>query len=89
MNKLTPQKTLITGMGLGTLLALGCTEWVVMWLGWRWVFWGSGILALVWAPLWFILVRNDPQQHPFISDREKKLLLVVEVQPKVSTYTCI
>ncbi|XP_071540732.1 vesicular glutamate transporter 3-like [Panulirus ornatus] len=71
-----------SGMSLGALLALGVSGWVVDWLGWRWVFWASGISAIVWTLLCLLLVRNSPQQHPFISNKEKRLLSVITTQPR-------
>nr|XP_045593748.1 sodium-dependent phosphate transport protein 3-like [Procambarus clarkii] len=70
-----------SGGALGSLIALGVSAWVVEWLGWRWVFWGGGLLALTWAPLWFLVVRNTPHQHPCISERERKMLISIHVHP--------
>nr|XP_053639294.1 sialin-like isoform X2 [Cherax quadricarinatus] len=65
-----------SGMSLGSLVATGTSGWVAHQLGWQWVFWGGGILALVWTPLWLYFVRNSPINHPLISAEEEELLAV-------------
>ncbi|XP_042238886.1 sialin-like [Homarus americanus] len=65
-----------SGLSMGSLVALGASEWVVHQLGWQWVFWGGGILAVIWTPLWLYFVRNSPIHHPLISTEEEELLAV-------------
>ncbi|XP_069950864.1 vesicular glutamate transporter 1 isoform X3 [Cherax quadricarinatus] len=71
-----------SGMGLGSLIALGLSPLVVQELGWRWVFWGGGLLTIAWAPFWFLIARNNPDKHFLISERERKLLSSIEARPK-------
>ncbi|XP_042884921.1 sialin-like [Penaeus japonicus] len=72
-----------SGMLLGNMVALGGSGLVVEWFGWRWVFWISGILALVWTPLWLFLVCESPEEHPWITLDEKRLLAVnLDVKPR-------
>lgn len=74
------------GIAGGSLVALGASGWVVKLFGWRWIFWGGGILALAWTPLWLFLVRNSPEQHPLISRAELELLAdTLHVKPRVSS----
>ncbi|KAK4326508.1 hypothetical protein Pmani_002975 [Petrolisthes manimaculis] len=65
------------------LVSLGCLPWVVESLGWNWAFYSSGILALMWTPLWFLLVRDDPLRHPCIAHKERELLKEITIQTKV------
>ncbi|XP_026317478.1 putative inorganic phosphate cotransporter isoform X2 [Hyposmocoma kahamanoa] len=41
---------------------------------WQPVFYLFGALGLLWFILWALLCYNDPESHPFISDKEKKYL---------------
>ncbi|KAK4326507.1 hypothetical protein Pmani_002975 [Petrolisthes manimaculis] len=66
------------------LVSLGCLPWVVESLGWNWAFYSSGILALMWTPLWFLLVRDDPLRHPCIAHKERELLKEITIQTKRS-----
>ncbi|KAG0727141.1 Sialin [Chionoecetes opilio] len=70
------------GMALGSVVAMGSSQWVVDHMGWRWVFWGAGILGLVWTPFWVYFVRNVPC-HPLMSRQEKELLAPnLAIKPK-------
>lgn len=72
------------GMLLGNMVALGGSGFVVEWFGWRWVFWLGGLLALAWTPLWLAFVRESPEEHPWITEEEKRLLAVnLDVKPRV------
>ncbi|XP_047477636.1 sialin-like isoform X2 [Penaeus chinensis] len=72
-----------SGMLLGNMVALGGSGLVVEWFGWRWVFWIGGLLALAWTPLWLALVRESPEEHPWITAEEKNLLAVnLDVKPR-------
>ncbi|KAL4712286.1 hypothetical protein ACJJTC_004048 [Scirpophaga incertulas] len=41
---------------------------------WESVFYLFGSIGILWFILWAILCYNDPESHPFISDKEKKYL---------------
>lgn len=71
-----------SGMGIGALLSLGFSAMVVQAVGWRWVFWGGGIVTLVWVPFWVIYVKDSPAQHPGISRRELSLLSENHNEPR-------
>ncbi|KAK8396916.1 hypothetical protein O3P69_005126 [Scylla paramamosain] len=44
----------MSGASLGALVALGLSGIVIKSFGWRWVFWGSGIVTLAWLPFWVL-----------------------------------
>ncbi|CAL4101602.1 unnamed protein product, partial [Meganyctiphanes norvegica] len=62
------------GVAFGSLFATLGSGWIISVLGWRWVFYGGGILTLALLPAWIILTRNDPEEHPYITQQEKELL---------------
>ncbi len=39
-------------------------------LGWRAVFWGLGVIGLVWAAVWAMWFRSDPAEQPGITRAE-------------------
>ncbi|XP_063362118.1 putative inorganic phosphate cotransporter isoform X1 [Cydia amplana] len=41
---------------------------------WQSVFYLFGAVSILWFILWSVLCYNDPESHPFISDKEKKYL---------------
>ncbi|KAK3875007.1 hypothetical protein Pcinc_015563 [Petrolisthes cinctipes] len=72
-----------SGMSCGSLVAMGTSGWIIEHLGWEWVFYGGGILSLLWTPLWLAFVRNSPKNHPFVTPQEFSLLsLNIHVKPK-------
>ncbi|XP_069686244.1 vesicular glutamate transporter 1-like isoform X2 [Periplaneta americana] len=42
--------------------------------GWPYVFYVFGGMALVWSTVWFIVVKNQPKDDPYISLKEKKYI---------------
>lgn len=74
-----------SGMSLGSVVAMGSSQWVVEHLGWQWVFWGAGVVAILWTPFWLYFVRNSPCSHPLMSSQEAELLAPnLVIKPKVS-----
>ena len=43
--------------------------------GWKSLFYFSGVANLVCGICWYILVRENPKSHPFISDDEREYIL--------------
>ena len=64
----------LTGIPAGTIFALLTTGWLIQHYGWPSVFYAFGGLGIAFALMWFVLVRQRPDQHPTISAGEKALL---------------
>ena len=60
-------------MALGTVMSFPFTGVLAATLGWEWVFYVQGGLALIWCILWVFLVYDSPHQHPRIHPDELKL----------------
>lgn len=43
-------------------------------IGWPYTFHVAGILSLVWCLSWWYFVYDTPEQHPRITDKEKKYI---------------
>ncbi len=65
---------LLSGIPLGTLTALLGSGWLVERFGWPSVFYGFGLLGILWAAAWFRIARDEPSSHPHISAAEIALL---------------
>jgi ACS family sodium-dependent inorganic phosphate cotransporter len=65
---------LLGGIPLGTLGALLGTGWFVTRFGWPSVFYGFGVLGILWAAAWFRIARDDPSRDPSLSEPERRLL---------------
>jgi MFS transporter, ACS family, solute carrier family 17 (sodium-dependent inorganic phosphate cotransporter), other len=60
----------VTGVYVGIMLAFPLSVWIVTHWGWPWVFYSFGLLGVVWAALWYLLVTSRPEEHPTISPAE-------------------
>ncbi|MCL5116092.1 MAG: MFS transporter [Firmicutes bacterium] len=66
----------LNGMGLGLGLVLGAPVAVLLLhlFGWRGVFFGTGLLGLVWALVWKIFGSNGPATDKRLSEAERRSL---------------
>jgi ACS family sodium-dependent inorganic phosphate cotransporter len=61
---------LISGIPLGTLTALLGSGWLVERFGWPSVFYGFGLLGILWAVAWFRVARDEPGRQRDIGAAE-------------------
>lgn len=64
----------LTGVPLGSALAPPLVSWLMVTLGWRQSFLVTAILAFVVACLWWWYGRDQPNDHPGISEQEARLI---------------
>jgi ACS family glucarate transporter-like MFS transporter len=65
---------IFTGVGFGAGLAPPLITYVLMHYGWRWSFWVSALLGLIAGGVWFLIARDTPAQHPWVSKEEKSYI---------------
>ena len=61
-------------MSVGSIVAAPLTAWLVVSVGWRWMFvWYAvpGVLWAVWFAVWY---RNRPSEHPAVNDAEREFI---------------
>ncbi len=44
-------------------------------VGWRMTFLILGGLCLVWIPLWYIINKTSPKEHPWVTDEEREYII--------------
>ncbi len=59
-----------SGGRIGAAIALPLTAWLIEATGWRMSFVILGLLGLVWALIWLLWFRDDPADHPAMSQKE-------------------
>jgi len=64
-----------TGMYVALIVAFPLAVWIMINLGWPWVFYLFGLLGLVWSGVWYLLVTNNPEDHPRVSPEELDYIL--------------
>jgi MFS transporter, ACS family, solute carrier family 17 (sodium-dependent inorganic phosphate cotransporter), other len=61
---------LASGMYIGLAIAFPTAVWIMTHIGWPWVFYLFGAFGLVWSAIWYLLVTNNPEDHPRMSQEE-------------------
>jgi MFS transporter, ACS family, solute carrier family 17 (sodium-dependent inorganic phosphate cotransporter), other len=64
----------LSGVPMGTLVALLVSGWVIVTFGWPMVFYAFGLTGFLWAMIWYAEIHDDPLQHPRIAAAECGLL---------------
>lgn len=63
-----------SGQFVGSIVGVFVSGWIVHWFGWQWTFVIFGAVGLVWVPIWWVLIRDTPQSHPWVNDRELRFI---------------
>ena len=63
-----------SGQFVGSAFGVFASGWIVYWFGWQWTFIIFGAMGLLWIPIWIFLVRDTPQSHPWINERELRFI---------------
>jgi MFS transporter, ACS family, glucarate transporter len=64
-----------SGSRLGAAFALPLVAWMIELVGWRFSFVILCLIGFVWAIAWYRWFRNDPTEHPSITDSEREYIL--------------
>jgi sugar phosphate permease len=66
--------TITSCMSIGSILASGLTVRLLGPLGWRGAFQAFALLAIVWAFVLYLWLRDTPEAHPAVNDQERDLI---------------
>ena len=69
------RRSVAAGLSLGTVLSVSITGLTAGVYGWELVFYTQGGAAVIFCVLWAVLVYDSPAFHPWISSRERKLIM--------------
>ncbi|MGC9211519.1 MAG: MFS transporter, partial [Nitrososphaeria archaeon] len=63
-----------SGQAFGPIIAALIGSYQIVYWGWRptFVFWG--IIGIIFAAVWYFYVRDTPQTHPYISQKEREYI---------------
>lgn len=64
------------GAQLGTVFATVLSGLILHYsaMGWPAVFYVFGAIGVLWFLIWVVICYNNPEEHPFISEKERKFL---------------
>lgn len=65
---------IFTGVGVGSAVASPLIAYLMQHAGWRASFWVSALLGVIAGGIWYVIARDTPKQHPWISQREMNFI---------------
>jgi ACS family glucarate transporter-like MFS transporter len=65
---------IFAGVGFGTGITPPIIAWLTHIYGWRSAFWVSAVLGLVAGLIWYVIARDTPREHPWVSPSEVDLI---------------
>ncbi|GAA4399776.1 MFS transporter [Nibrella viscosa] len=63
-----------SGSRLGAAFALPAVAWLIQVQGWRLAFAVLGGIGLIWAVAWWLVFRDEPEQHSALSEPERDFI---------------
>jgi ACS family glucarate transporter-like MFS transporter len=61
---------IFAGVGVGAGIAPPLISYLLLHGGWRWSFWVCAALGLVAGLVWYLVARDHPEQHPWMTPEE-------------------
>jgi len=61
---------IFAGVGFGSGVTSPLITYLLVRYGWREAFWCSALLGLAAGVVWYLIARDTPRQHPWVSARE-------------------
>lgn len=65
---------IFAGVGFGAGVTPPLITCIMLQHGWRAAFWASAVIGLATGIVWYVLARDTPKQHPWISAGERDLI---------------
>ena len=65
---------IFAGVGFGAGVTPPLITYILIHYGWRASFWCSALIGLVAGGIWYLLARDTPRQHPWVSSTENALI---------------
>ena len=61
---------IFAGVGLGAAVTPPLIAYIIYHYGWRVSLWVCAFIGLVIGALWFLMARDEPEQHPWVGPKE-------------------
>jgi ACS family glucarate transporter-like MFS transporter len=65
---------IFAGVGAGAGITPPLITYILVNYGWRWSFWISAVIGLAAGIVWFLLARDRPSEHPWVSPEESSFI---------------
>ncbi|RMG00847.1 MAG: MFS transporter, partial [Planctomycetota bacterium] len=73
-----------SGSRIGAAVTMPLMPLVIEALGWRGTFFLLGAVGIGWSVFWWLWFRDNPEEHPTISEAEKEYIIAHRQQPSQS-----
>ena len=61
---------IFAGVGLGAAVTPPLVAYIIFHHGWRMSIWTCAFIGLVIGALWFVMARDEPERHPWVTPKE-------------------
>ena len=68
-----------SGAAIGGIVAIPMIAFLSIYFNWQIIFVLVGVAGLLWLLPWMYLVKSPPKDHPWITDEERKYILVGQI----------
>ncbi len=65
---------IFAGVGFGAGITPPIITFVLVRYGWRWSFFVCAIIGTLAGVIWYLLARDDPKEHGWVSEEERRLI---------------
>ena len=65
---------IFSGVGLGAAVTPPLIAYIIYHYGWRLSLWTCAFIGLLIGVLWFLMARDEPEHHPWVSPEEVSLI---------------
>lgn len=66
---------IFAGVGAGAGITPPLITYILLNYGWRWSFWISALIGLAAGGVWYLLARDRPEEHPWVSAKERNFII--------------
>lgn len=73
------------GASLGSVIAPALIAVLYAQFGWRTTFIILGLIGFVWIIPWLVINKAKPEKHPWITEKEREMILSDRIKPKEET----